>query len=972
MELATVGLRALLPKLAHLLQDEYNLHKGAREDVHFLSKVLEAILYAISEAGELPLDQLSDLVRLWAREVRELSYDAEDIVDTFMVRIQLDPEPPSESSAKGLIKKVFSKVNILDTKPTARREITKEIKGIKERLREVAEKRDRYMKIDYIAPTNNYTRLDPRVATLFPNVAELVGIEEAKEEVIKILTEGYGGERIRIVSIAGSGGLGKTTLAKVVYDEIRRDFDCTAFVSVSRNPDQKKLLKDILYKLDNDKFGDDYHTATLNERQLIELVREFLHIKRYLIVIDDIWDIASWKVIRIALIENNMRSVIITTSRNIDVAEQAGRCYRLKPLSSESSEILFYRRIFGSEGKCPVQILELSKKILKKCGGIPIAIITTAGLLATKSEDIKVWSDVCDSIGSGLGRNPGMDVMRKILLLSYDDLPSHLKICLLYLSIFPEHYEIPKNQLIWRWVAEGFVQRDKQAQDQISFFKIGESYFNQLLNRSLIQPANMDMGGTPLACRVHDTVLDLVVSLSREESFITTVLGDGKHSLDINQVRWLSLHSSHNTTWSATNMPKLRSLTIFESDSMFEPDGVVTNPTPYLPHYHLLRVLDLREFKLKNLASLGFLGSLSHLRYLGLSTNSVYECDRDNPDQLPVEIGKLRFLQTLDISQTGVEELPSSIVEVRQLICLRGSDAEVTRLPRRLKNLTSLETLERVVVTTECIAEELGHLTQLRVLDVSTRSLNKDRVEDKHDHLRACDQALVESIGKLMKIESLRIGHSPFDSGCCLDGSMEVPLYNLHRLHIHTILAVPTWIRPALLPCLSYLDINVDYERRDDIQVLGMLPCLRHLKFVANCLKEEPMERCEVGPDAFPCVVSCEFRTNRRGGVVPSVFPPGAMPMLKDLTLRFWLEDFCGGGDGALYTVDDLGLGHLPSLRSVNVYSFFHLSDNKAIVNDKVITSMKMKKKLRHEAAVHPNHPLRLDVDVVPVSSASA
>ncbi|CAN6339077.1 unnamed protein product [Urochloa humidicola] len=962
MELATVGLRTLLPKLAELLQEEYNLHKGPREDIHFLSRELGAIHATVCRVEDVPREQLDEMFRLWARQVRELSYNAEDIVDTFIVRVQLGLEPP-----RGFINKVFSKVNILDTKATARREITKEIKGIKERLREVAALRDRY-KIDDIAPPKNTHSVDPRITALFTQVAEIVGIEEAKEEVIKILTEGYGGEQIRIVSIVGSGGLGKTTLAKVVYDEIKRDFDCTAFVSMSRNPDQKKLLKDILYELDKDKFGDNYHRT--NVQQLIDLVHQFLRIKRYLIVIDDIWDITSWKVLRMAMIPNNMRSVIITTTRNIDVAEEVGGdYYRLQPLSSESSEVLFYRRIFGSKDKCPVQILEVSKKILKKCGGVPIAIITTASLLATKSDDIKVWNDVCDSIGSGLGRNPGMDVMRKILILSYDDLPSHLKICLLYLSIFPEHYEIPKNQLIWRWVAEGFVQRDKQDQ---SFFKNGERYFNQLLRRSLIEPADMDMGGTPLACRVHDTVLDLVVSLSREESFITTVLGDGKHSVDINQVRWLSLRSSYNTTWSATNMPKLRSLTIFESDSMFEPDGVVTNPTPYLPHCHLLRVLDLREFKLKNLASLGFLGSLSHLRYLGLSTNSVYECDRDNPDQLPVEIGKLRFLQTLDVSQTGVEELPSSIVEVRQLICLRGSDAEVTRLPRRLKNLTSLEVLERVVVTTKCIAEELGHLTQLRVLDVSTRSVNKDRVEDKHDHLRACDQALVESIGKLMKIESLRIGHSPFDSGCCLDGSMEVPLRSLQSLHIHTILAVPTWIKPELLPWLSYLDINVDYERREDIQVLGMLPCLLHLKFVANCLKEEPMERYEVVADAFPCVVSCEFRTNRRGGLVPSVFPPGAMPKLYDLTLRFWLEDFCGGSGRALYTVDDLGLGHLPSLRSVNVYGFFHLTDNKAIVNDKVITSMKMKKKLRHEAAVHPNHPLRLDVDVVPVSSASA
>ena len=238
-----------------------------------------------------------------------------------------------------------------------------------------------------------------------------------------------------------------------------------------------------------------------------------------------------------------MRSRIITTTRIIDVAEHVGGCYRLKPLSDESSEILFYGRIFGSKDKCPRQYSEVSKNILKKCGGVPLAIITTSSLLANKSEDIRVWNDVCSSIGYGLGRNPGMDDIRKILLLSYYDLPPHLKTCLLYLSIFPEDYKINKDRLIWRWVAEGFVQQDQQqvAGDQ-SFLEIGESYFNEVLNSSLIQPANIidDLDGTPRSCRVHDIVLDLIISLSVEECFVTTALDDGMKS----NVRRLSLHNN--------------------------------------------------------------------------------------------------------------------------------------------------------------------------------------------------------------------------------------------------------------------------------------------------------------------------------------------------------------------------------------------------------------------------------------------
>jgi len=485
--------------------------------------------------------------------------------------------------------------------------------------------------------------------------------------------------------------------------------------------------------------------------------------------------------------------------------------------------------------KCPRQFFEVSKSILKKCGGVPLAIVTTSSLLANKSENIKVWNDVCSSIGSGLGRNPGMEDMRKILLLSYYDVPSHLKTCLLYLSIFPEDYKIEKGQLIWRWIAEGFVQQDHQSAGDRSFNEIGESYFNELLNRSLIQPEDMDsLDGTPCACRVHDMVLDLIISLSVEECFVTTVLaGDGMES----KVRRLSLHNN-STTWPTIKMPKLRSLTIFP------PAGVVIDPTPFLSRYLLLRVLDLRGCKLNDLASLGFVGILSHLRYLGLpSTKDV------GPIQLPAEIGKLRFLQTLDLYETRVEELPPSvIIGLGQLMCLRCYGRHGTRLPDGLKKLASLEVLlEGLIVASKCIAEELGHLTQLRVLDVKV--IYAEEAND--DGWAAFIKALLESLGKLTKIECLRISVN-FDAAI-LDGSMTEPqpLGNLRKLHIggfNDVLRMPTWIRPAWLPALSYLDIWVKHERRDDIQVLGTLPCLGHLRFSARVPAEE---RSAVGADAI-------------------------------------------------------------------------------------------------------------------------
>jgi disease resistance protein RPM1 len=661
-----------------------------------------------------------------------------------------------------------------------------------------------------------------------------------------------------------------------------------------------------------------------------------------------------------------MSSRIIITTRIIDVAKEAGSCYMLKPLSLENSEKLFHGRIFGSKEKCPSKFLDVSKTILKKCGGVPLAIVTTSSLLATKSsENIKEWHDVCDSIGSGLEKKPGMDSMMKILLLSYYDLPSHLKTCLLYLSIFPEDCKIRKNRLIWRWVAEGFVQ-GQQAGDR-SFLQIGESYFNELLNRSLIQLTDMNWDGTTEACHVHDMVLDLIISLSMEESFVTTLSGDGKLSLGSKQeVRRLSLHSF--IAWPTVIMPKMRSLTIFEpavSNFKLLPHDVGVGSLPSLSSYHLLRVLDLRDYKLKDLASMGFVGSLSHLRYLGLSTNAR-EVLRPGGDMLPVEIGKLHFLQTLDISGTEVKELASSMIAgLRRLMCLCGGGLYYrsrTRLPNGLKNLTSLEVLKTASVPSECIAKELGYLTRLRVLEIGVsirphrRRMHRNIDGDDDNEWNACTSAFVESLGKLKEIESLRICKNSLKA-LCYDGSMEEPLDNLRQLRIDYSWAMPTWIEPASLPGLTGLNIRVQRERKADIHVLGTLPCLRHLKLEVTLKPEEkPLERCKVGDDAFPCLVKCEL--DIRMGVVPSMFPRGAMPKLEDFTFNIRQDQFWSSCGESVATVDDLALGHLPSLRSVAVAGLHEDYEANEVCK-------RLREKLEHEAAVHPNHPLRIKIRVM-------
>lgn len=233
----------------------------------------------------------------------------------------------------------------------------------------------------------------------------------------------------------GFGGMGKTTLANQIYHSFGEQFRYRAFVSVSRNPDMLKVLRGILCQLSKREYSS---TEFEDERQLIDNILDFLRDKRYLIVVDDVWSVETWEIIKCAIPGNNFGSLIITTTRIKGVAEScsphANHVYELRPLSAVHSKGLFLKRIFSSERQCPPHLNRICDDILKKCGGLPLAIITISGLLANKAQTVDQWAQVQSSIGYALQRYPSVERMIKILSLSYFDLHHDLKTCLLYLS----------------------------------------------------------------------------------------------------------------------------------------------------------------------------------------------------------------------------------------------------------------------------------------------------------------------------------------------------------------------------------------------------------------------------------------------------------------------------------------------------------------------------------------------------------
>jgi hypothetical protein len=330
-------------------------------------------------------------------------------------------------------------------------------------------------------------------------------------------------------------------------------------------------------------------------------------------------------------------------------------------------------------------------------------------------------------------------------------------------------------------------------------------------------------------------------------------------------------------------------------------------------------VLDLEGC---DISDIGYVGNLLHLRYLELRYHGIYE--------LPMEIGNLQLLQTMDISGTNIKELPSSVVWLKSLMCL--CIHEYMKLPSQISNLTSLEVLVGAAVAgnfNHHLVKELGHLTKLRLLQFTC----------KKDLDESMCKALVESLNKLHKLEILDV----YVDNEYVDLMSEgwVPPQQLRRFSSMAIcssfLALPAWVNPYSLHVLSCLRISLHEVTLQAIQIVGMLPALRYLELWGP-YKVSGVEVFVVTPDSFPCATECLFNLIP---AVPSVFPRGAAPRLRKLQFSYPAMWISRG--------DDLGMGHLPSLENVEV-QLYPCGATDAEVTEAYAA-------LRAAADDHPNRP---------------
>ncbi|KAM3206104.1 hypothetical protein ACQJBY_061656 [Aegilops geniculata] len=897
---ATSFVEWMVPKLFDFLQAKHELRKNLKNDIIYIKNeftMISAVIQDDDRRGGCR-GGCEDVHMEWIKVVRELAHAIEDCIDRFMHRVTMsNPDTRRLRQAVHRVKTV-----------KARTEFAAEIRELKKRSEDVSKLRETYSNSNSSTSSQGWSSSD-HTDTLTADEEEdddtnstassivPVGMDGPRDELLNLIQQE---EQLKVITIVGFHGMGKTLLANHVYRAIESQYEARAWVPPTKlrgRGTAADVLKEILRQLG-------HLPLPTNTRLTLTMLQASIKLcigtKRFFIVIDDLRTAAYWYNVKGAFVGLGGRFLVTTAIQHVANTCRSSavhdHVYTMATLADQHSRLLFFNEAFQDDD-LPPDADELGSEALKKCGGLPLALVTTARFLQSTGNPTPMkWAKLCANLGTHLESEELFARMRPVLVHSYTSLDSQVaRTFLLYLGTYPSGRPIKKSSLIRRWLAEGLSPGDNTC----SALDTAIINFNKLVDRSIVQPMDASSNSTEgKTCHTHGMMLEFVLRKSMSNNFVTVLYNRQSTPCLPSNIRRLALHYA---------MPReVQGLTLVRWLTIL---GKAHQSVLDFSKYQLLRVLDLEECAeplgdshLKLICS-----KLLLLRYLCLGAAVIATA-------LPKEIRKLQLLDTLDVRRTPIEILPTQVMELPRLLHLFGKfklkqdvgGRRMGKLQTWLAVNSKLETLAGFVVDSskgQEFAQFMDHmkdLTKVKIWCESTADTSSS------SHLSKAIKGFIERSTEFIGTPSLSLNFEgeltqdmlnfSLEKGkhsCCYLGSL--------KLQGSKISSLPPFV--ALLGRLTKLGLSSpQLSLSHFLAALSKVPRLAYLKLVATSL-----DKLVITKGALESLVRLSIVVESMIGQLE--IQEGALLGLKSLQL------LCKNLDGSISGMSVLqSLGHLEDI----------------------------------------------------------